>query len=279
MIILPFISLYILYVVYKQKNKGFNVVHLLFITYLISIGIGVVANILEIHSAVLDVSFVSMSYLSIVLLITMSGFTKFNYNKLKFFKIDNILVYKILEKFIILSGILSLLFYAPFAAIALAGDIGENRMFNAVLQEAFGSFGLINSFAALFANTFVLAQTFFFIRLASSDFGQSRMVSFLLLVSSLSYIIYTLAFVGRDGVILWSMTFVFQYLFFEKFMTKVKRKKIKRLGFLLITLAAVPFMVISVSRFGSTDKGTMWYLLNYFYQQTVNFNDQFHPCL
>ena len=171
--------------------------------------------------------------------------------------------------------ILSLLFYAPFAAIALAGDVGENRLFNAVLQEAFGSFGLINSFAALFANTFVLAQTFFFIRLSSSDFGQSRMVSFLLLVSSLSYIIYTLAFVGRDGVILWSMTFVFQYLFFQKFMTKAKRKKIKRLGFLLITLAAVPFMVISVSRFGSTDKGTMWYLLNYFYQQTVNFNDQF----
>lgn len=274
MIFLPFIILLVYYIFYAKKNKGFGIINLLFITYLFSLGLGAVSNLLGTHSSILDIAISPMVYLSISLLIIFRGFITFRDNNFIIFKIENYYFFKLLEYFVLFSGLFSLFFYLPFSIIALTGDINLNRLNNSGLIEAFGAFGLINSFAALFANLFLLSQTFFFLRIIN-DKNKSRFFTYLMLFSSLSYIFYNLAFVGRDGIVLWSMTFFFQFLFFKNFIPVNKLKKLKRLGLTLIISITVPFLIISISRFENTEKGTFWYLLNYFYQQSINFNDQF----
>ena len=275
MILLPFIIFFIYYIYYQKNNKVFGIINLLFITYLVSLGLGAVNNLLGIHPNVLDIHIFPMVYLSITLLIIFRGFTIFRDNKFIIFKIENYYFFQLLEYFVLFAGLLSIAFYLPFSIIALTGDINFNRINNSDLIAVFGQFGLINSFAALFANIFCLSQTFFFLRLINTKNKKSRFITYLMLFSSLSYIFYNLAFVGRDGVILWSMTFFFQFLFFKKFISGNKLKKIKRLGLILLFTISVPFLIISTSRFGSTDQGTVWYLLNYLYQQPGNFNDHF----
>ena len=195
MIFLPFIILLIHYIFYSKKNKGFGIINLLFITYLFSLGLGAVSNLLGTHSSILDIAISPMVYLSISLLIIFRGFIIFRDSNFIIFKIENYFFFKLLEYFVLFSGLFALFFYLPFSIIALTGDINLNRLDNSWLIKLFGAFGLINSFAALFANLFLLSQTFFFLRLIN-DKNKSRFFTYLMLFSSLSYIIYNLAFVG-----------------------------------------------------------------------------------
>jgi oligosaccharide repeat unit polymerase len=162
---------------------------------------------------------------------------------------------------------------------AFQGDINQNRLNIKEIAETLGKYGLINSFASLSANFFMLAQMFFFLNLTrlNEGFRKRRILrSVIMLLVSLSYVIYNSSIVGRDGVAFWIMSFIFQYLFFKKFINYKIRKQILNISIFLIIIISVPFILISTARFKDSSRGPYFEMLNYMGQQLINFNDQFN---
>jgi len=95
-----------------------------------------------------------------------------------------------------------------------------------------------------------------------------------LLFSSTAYIINVLAGVGRDGFVLWTMSYVFSYVLYKNILPLELQSKIKRTLILLLVIFSVFFFAISISRFYRD--GSIYflfqYLLLYFSQQFGEFN-------
>lgn len=230
----------------------------------------VVIYFLRMYSPVFNYSLQSMSYLSICFIIVFSGFTNFNDSKLIKIKIDNILFYKLLEIVFAIGGIGAIIFFMPHAIRSLKGDVFINRLRVLEFQKTvLAEYGIINSIFSLFSNLFILMLLFSFIDLID---GKKKR-AYILFISSFSYVIYILAYVGRDGIVYWILSFVFVYLFIKDFLVKPLRKKIIRSFSLLIPILLIPFFVISTARFSESEYGTIGEIVNYSGQQIKNFND------
>ncbi len=181
---------------------------------------------------------------------------------------------KIIENILFFSQLFAMAYFLPFAISSLTGDANENRLFLSEKMELMGSYGLINTAAGaasqLFGSSIVLA----FIRLASKESqGRNMLRAFSLLFSSLSYVIYILAYVGRDGVVYWLMTSVMIFWVFRRHINPVDARRIYLFGFFCAIALLIPFGVITVSRFFDADQGAGWSFFEYFGAQIHNFSD------
>lgn len=181
---------------------------------------------------------------------------------------------KIIENVLIFSQLCAMAYFLPFAISSLTGDANENRLFLSEKMETMGSFGLLNTLAGaasqLFSSSLVLA----FIRLAPKSNQDRDIFRVLLLVfSSLSFVIYILAYVGRDGVVYWLMTAAMIFLIFRNHLDPVDRNKITLVGLLGALIMLIPFGMITVSRFFDADQGAGWSFFEYFGAQIHNFSD------
>ena len=181
---------------------------------------------------------------------------------------------KIIENVLIFSQLCAMAYFLPFAISSLTGDANENRLFLSEKMETMGSFGLLNTLAGaasqLFSSSLVLA----FIRLAPKSNQDRDIFRVLLLVfSSLSFVIYILAYVGRDGVVYWLMTAAMIFLIFRNHLDPVDRNKITLVGLLVTLIMLIPFGMITVSRFFDADQGAGWSFFEYFGAQIHNFSD------
>lgn len=96
----------------------------------------------------------------------------------------------------------------------------------------------------------------------------------LLLLSSTAYIINVLTVMGRDGFVLWTMSYVFAFLLYKKLLPKKNLIKIKKTLIIFLCLFSTVFFAISISRF-YVDGSIYWLvqkLLVYFSQQFGEFN-------
>ncbi len=89
-----------------------------------------------------------------------------------------------------------------------------------------------------------------------------------------------LAGVGRDGLVLWTMSFFFCYSLFYHHMKRRIKKVINRSLLLLSVPFSILFMMITISRFqfGREGKysGTLESILYYFGMEFINFNKMFN---
>lgn len=96
----------------------------------------------------------------------------------------------------------------------------------------------------------------------------------LLLFSSTAYIVNVLAAVGRDGFVLWTMSYIFTYVLYANVLPTELKNKVKRTLALLLCVFSIFFFAISISRFYR--EGSIYflfqYLLVYFSQQFGEFN-------
>ncbi|MGA2531666.1 MAG: O-antigen polymerase [Candidatus Aminicenantales bacterium] len=220
-------------------------------------------------------AFEPMAYLSLSFIILFLGFSGFKDNRFSAIKLDNIYLFRVLENILIIGGFLAIGFFLPFAWRALTGDIEQNRIQIVYQQELLGRWGIINSIFSLLANLFILAQVCSFINLMPRNGKRNIIRAYLLLFSSFSYVVYILAYVGRDGVIFWIMSFVFCFIFFKDFLIKNDLRRIKRLFIYILPALAIPFILISVARFSERVGGVGWNIVNYGGQQLKNFNDSY----
>ena len=98
---------------------------------------------------------------------------------------------------------------------------------------------------------------------------------YLLYLSSFSYFVYVIAYVGRDGSIYWIMSFLYVYVFFRPYL-KLKEIFTTRVAILFaLPVLFMPFIFITNARFEKTNIGAFGSIVIYGGGQIHNFNDQF----
>ena len=271
--LIPIIILACIFIIYQVKNGlRFGIVSLLILTYL---GMGGAALVMEMFGEFRNVfpfAVEPMAYLSLSFVVIFWGFLGYKDDKLKIIVIDNTLLFKILGVVLFVGGLGAIAFFLPNAIDALTGNIGLNRINVEKFERTLGKFGIINSIFSLIANSFILSQVYAFIHLIPREGKRNPGKALLMLVSSLSYVIYIYAYVGRDGPIYWTMSFFFCFFLFKDFLLKRDLKKLKFFFALCLPLLVVPFILISISRFSHSPGGIGWSIVSYAGQQIMNFN-------
>jgi len=138
-----------------------------------------------------------------------------------------------------------------------------------------GSFGLLNSFMSFWPNFYMLYITFFFINLSQPKTKKRQLRLYLSFLASISYIIYVLAFVGRDGIVLWSMSFLILAVFFKRFISKENKILIKKIFVFMLVVGIIPFILITISRFANREDAESVWIIYYIGQSSLVFNDDY----
>lgn len=178
-----------------------------------------------------------------------------------------------IAKFIILLNVLVYFYFLPSVySLIFSGESIINLRSSVVGGNSFTGAGIIFNIVSVASQFYPVAILFFFYSYA--NYPERKCLNRLLLWSSTGYIINVLASVGRDGVVLWSLSFIFSYLIFSKSIDKVRRAKIKKSVFILMSLFVFAFVILSIGRFYRDGNLYMFfqYLLMYFSQQFGEFN-------
>lgn len=258
-----------------SNNRRFGVVGLLILTYifmsLTSLGFEVFPELYGGEA----IAFQPMAYLSASFVIIFWGFIGFRDQSFKSIQIERVFLYRLLENFLLIGGCLAIIFFLPFALMAFTEDISSYRIDISAFGNPLADYGIINSIFSLFANLFILAQICSFINLIPNNGKRNTNKAYLMLISSLSFVVYVLAYAGRDGVIYWLMSYLFCFLLFRNFILKNDLRKLKYIFALAIAILMIPFLIISKSRFAEMPGGTAVWIINYAGQQLRNFNNHY----
>lgn len=130
-----------------------------------------------------------------------------------------------------------------------------------------GIYGLI----AVFYNAFSdVAKFFFFYYLTLSNKKKSLVLLFcIVLVIDL---LHPISEGGRTDVVMNMFSMVMALMLFYPFYSNKIRKVTKSMSFALLVIVAIPFMALTISRFGESSAGTSGGLLSYTGQAPLNFN-------
>ncbi len=265
--------LYYWVVLRRHAKEGSILAMLLWCAYVLLGMSGIFLNLTGGIEPVFEASYPATLLLLACVLLSISGFLQFRVGRVAQV-LSNIRGQRLIENSLIYSQLFSMVFFLPFAIGSLTGDINENRIFLDEKMEIFRSFGLLNTMAGAAAQLFSSAIIFAFIRLTSKK-GEGRSVwrASLLFFSSFSYIVYILAYVGRDGVVYWLMTALMILLVFWPHLESRDRKKVVLAGVFGAAIILIPFVTITISRFFDADQGAGWSLFEYFGAQIHNFSD------
>ena len=194
------------------------------------------------------------------LLLFLFPFRQFNETRIRALRLPGKVFLDVFSTIIILLSFYSIVFFAGSVRnIFSMENLGDAR--NSMVEgELYFESGVAATIASVAAANYVFAIVLFFIY---RILGGSRLRCFLLLLASFSEPIHVLAFVGRDGIVFWIFTFVFCYAFFRPYLQKTDQKKILRSFFSFGAILLVPFLLISMSRFGDSSSGTFGSFISY----------------
>jgi oligosaccharide repeat unit polymerase len=257
----------------KRAKNGAILAKILWLEYFF---LGLSAALIDITNeipAIFSPNYFSVLVLLAGIIISISGFLAFN-KKFLFRMPENIKNQKLIENILIISQILSIAFFAQFAVMSFSGDTNENRILIGEKIELLSTYGLFNTLAGAVSQLFSASLVLAFMRLCKDNKSHHDVNrAYILIFSSLSYVVYILAYVGRDGVVYWLMTYAALYFIFRDFISVGTRKRIALLSFILLSMISAPFIFITVSRFSNQELGIGWSFLEYFGAQIQNFSD------
>ena len=257
----------------SAKKKDAKLALLLWRLYFL---LGLSATIIEGTGAIEPIfqsNYISVFILLSAILINISGFLSFRMGVVgkNFFSAGNV---NIIENFLIISQVLAILFFLPFAISALSGDANANRLELPSTMARLASFGFLNTIAGAASQLFTFSIALAFLRIIREEEGRRNLFRVVMLwLASLSYVIYILAYVGRDGVIYWIMNFILIYVLFSESLDKKSKKLIVAAFSLSAFIVGTPFMVITVARFFDAQQGGALSFFEYFGAQIINFSD------
>ncbi|NAZ95991.1 O-antigen polymerase [Vibrio toranzoniae] len=178
----------------------------------------------------------------------------------------------ILAKMLIVFNIIVYIYFIPQVINLFFSDESIMVLRSQVVGGTNEYAGQVPYFISFISQFYPVAITVYFY--SYIKFPEKSRFNRILLWSSTGYIINVIASIGRDGVVLWSLSFFFSYLLFLPFIDHARRKRIKNNIFILMGLILSLFMVLSVGRFYRDGNIYMFfqYLLMYFSQQFGEFN-------
>lgn len=274
LILLVLLFLGVLYYLSNRTNGGyFSTVAYTLLIYIVSIVCGFFLYVFEIKEPVYPISLTAILYFQLAFFLSIWPLLKYREREVICISITNQRLFYYLKRILIIASLFSIVFYLPHVLNAFTGNIRDARMAIAHGGAGFGVYGILNTFAATSALLYAVVLMMFFLSLVSKQRISAESV--LLLISSFSYVILILAFIGRDGMVYWIMTFVFYYIFFRRFMKRSLKRRVKRVGLITVLVFVLPFTVITAARFGSESNEFALAILDYIGQSIINFSDNF----
>lgn len=161
---------------------------------------------------------------------------------------------------IILSFYAIFFFASSVSNVFMMANLSDARNSMVAGEDLYFEAGIKATIASVSAANYVFAIVLFFIY---EIIGGSKIRKVLLLIASLSEPLHILSFVGRDGIVFWIFTFVFCYAFFKPYMQVSNTKRLVRVFIVLGLVMLVPFLLISISRFGESETGTSGSFVSY----------------
>lgn len=175
-------------------------------------------------------------------------FLHFNECKSEQIELPNEKILGLFSTFIIVVSCFSILYFLPTAISVFGmGDLGAARNERYQFDMEYIEGGMLNTIASVASSFYEFAIMLLFIYIIK---GGNKKRCILLFISSFSNIIHVLAYVGRDGVIFWLFSFIFEFLLFYPFLKKMTRKIIIYTFLILGVIIMIPFIMISSGRFG-----------------------------
>lgn len=218
-------------------------------------------------------------FLLVALLLFLYPFMWINENNVKSLTIPT---KNVLQPLVVVMTILSwfsILYFIPIARSMLfvnIGDIASLRDMVARGEHPFIAETIFNTIAGTAASFYVLQLLFFFLLLLE----KKKLTGFTVIVlfSSLSYPIFVLAYLGRDGVLFWFISFLSFVLLFRNYLSVIVLKKLKKIAFIVSVPFILIFLIITVGRFivGGDSDGVLYPILAYLGQGPVNFAELYY---
>jgi len=172
----------------------------------------------------------------------------------------NISKYNSIVKLLIIFGLYSVVFFIRNLVAVFSSDLSVVRYF----IENGGSFytsSLYSKTAVLGAYLFPISMYFYFY---SKIKDYDKFITKTLLISSSSFIFYTLNVAGRDGIVIWIFTYLAQMSFFYPMLPK-KKKKIEKYSLIVFSIVlVVVFIFITTKRFGNNSNAMSSVLMSMF---------------
>ena len=241
------IAMFVLFLVYKylklKQRTCFSVGIYLIVLYLCSVACSfLVDNSNKVYS--LEAS----CYFVVVLLLFLFPILKYDTTKVNKIALHNPIAFKCLCDVFIVGGICAYIYFLPvvynlfFSGTSLL--ILRTDMVGGESYYETNVFYYVVTFLCQFYPV-VLVCYFFSI----THLCYSKHYNNLLLFSSTAYIVNVLSNVGRDGVVLWSMSYIFTFILFYRFLSKEQIRWQRRLFKRLLFVFMLFFVPITVARF------------------------------
>ena len=263
------------YVVFLRKRSS-SVSALAFSLWILYFALGcagMVIAVTNVAPSVFEPNYRSTLFLSLCIMIGISGFLGFRADDLHEV-LAGIRGQKLIEAVLVGLQSFAILFFLPFALSSLEGDANINRLDVSNKAYLLGTYGLVNTLAGIASHLFPVSLVMAFIRLSQpTNSGGSFWRAVLLTFASLSYVVYVLAYVGRDGVVYWIMTAGVIFLLFRSHLPKKRRRQVVIFGSTVTASILLPLIIITVARFVGSDVGLGWSILDYFGSQIQTFSD------
>jgi len=219
----------------------------------------------------LESQYFNASIVFILLLFLYLGpFVNIREDKIKAIVLPNPKIIYIFSIVIVSLSLISIIYFTPIVISVFSMsnlNIARLQVTEGVgfIEESF-----LNTVASVSASFFTIALFLFFIYRIK---GTNKTLSFLLLISSFSYVLNVFAYVGRDGVVFWIFSFIANYGLFRNFLSEKDNKKIKRILFIFLLLAIPLFMAITFDRFSENPfSGILSYMGQSFPNFCLSFN-------
>ena len=264
------------------KKKGFTSSTFLISIYTLSFLCSVLLIILEFQqkNPKIDNYFGGYLFLTVSLWLYLYPFIEINDSNFEYLIIPSKKIIKCISVILSVCSIYSIVFYLPVAYKMIAVDIADIANVRSMVTTGNHPFiepSIKNGLAKLFAFLYNLQLTLFFINLIIDR--KIRFFSWVILFSSLSYPVFVLAFMGRDGIVFWIFSFIFSFLLFRKYLHGGILKTLKKITVVIFSFFLFFFLIISVGRFLVANEDAMQLfesLLSYIGQGPINFAEYYY---
>ena len=264
------------------KKKGFTSSTFLISIYTLSFLCSVLLIILEFQQKNPKIDNYSFGYLflTVSLWLYLYPFIEINDSNFEYLRIPSKKIIKCISVILSVCSLYSIVFYLPVAYKMIAVDIADIANVRSMVTTGNHPFiepSIKNGLDKLFAFLYNLQLTLFFINLIIDK--KIRFFSWVILFSSLSYPIFVLAFMGRDGIVFWIFSFVFSFLLFRKYLHDGILKTLKKITFVIFSSFLFFFLIISIGRFLFANEDAMQLfesLLSYMGQGSINFAEYYY---
>lgn len=216
----------------------------------------------------------SQLYLFIALFISILPITSIRESKVKSIIVPSFKYLDLFAAGTTTLSLFSLFYFAPSAYKVITLDSSQIAYMRNLVAEGNNPFinqTIFNTIAGVSANFYFIQIVLFYIYLIKNQSLSWKL--YVIFFSSLSYVIHVFAYVGRDGVVFWLLSFILVSLFFLPSLNSTIKSRIKKLLINTSMPIIVVFAIITFGRFiyGNADEQPFRTLFDYFGQGPINF--------